>query len=229
MPRRISSANWSASPLPRPPARPAAGERDPRRRERVGVLPVQRLLLPRRPVRRAGSASGHPHDHLSRRARARGGRDFGALDHVVAGSWVYGNLATWIGARDKNRAWDLLCDAKHSFDLVMASGRLSARRSARWRSASSPICEGSDWFWWFGDYNPPESVTSFDRLFRLNLAHLLPPAASCPSPRARPAHQPGRRQRRDGRRHAAGVLNSTARRPGVNGTRSRSSRAVPQS
>ena len=36
----------------------------------------------------------------------------GELPQVVAGSWVYGNLATWIGDHDKNRAWDLLCAAK---------------------------------------------------------------------------------------------------------------------
>jgi alpha-amylase/alpha-mannosidase (GH57 family) len=34
-------------------------------------------------------------------------------------------------------------------------------------------CEGSDWFWWFGDYNPGDSVASFDSLFRLKLSHLL--------------------------------------------------------
>jgi len=29
---------------------------------------------------------------------------------------VYGNFSTWIGSADKNRAWDLLCAAKQSFD-----------------------------------------------------------------------------------------------------------------
>ncbi len=106
-------------------------------------------------------------DVLARDADA----NFGALEHVVAGSWVYGNLATWIGARDKNTAWDLLCDAKRSFDLVMASGRLGAAERAL-AERQLAICEGSDWYWWFGDYNPPESVTSMDRVFRLNLAHL---------------------------------------------------------
>ena len=33
-------------------------------------------------------------------------------------------------------------------------------------------CEGSDWFWWFGDYNSAQSVSSFDRLYRRNLANL---------------------------------------------------------
>jgi len=38
------------------------------------------------------------------------------LEALVAGSWVYGDFGTWIGDPDKNRAWDLLCDAKSEFD-----------------------------------------------------------------------------------------------------------------
>lgn len=34
------------------------------------------------------------------------------------------------------------------------------------------ICEGSDWFWWFGDYNPADSVSDFDRLYRQQLRNL---------------------------------------------------------
>jgi alpha-amylase/alpha-mannosidase (GH57 family) len=34
------------------------------------------------------------------------------------------------------------------------------------------ICEGSDWFWWFGDHNPAGSVSDFDRLYRVQLKNL---------------------------------------------------------
>ena len=34
------------------------------------------------------------------------------------------------------------------------------------------MCEGSDWFWWFGDYNPSEIVGDFEKLFRLHLSNL---------------------------------------------------------
>ncbi len=93
------------------------------------------------------------------------------LPSLVAGSWVYGNLATWIGSADKNRAWDLLCAAKQSFDLVAASGRLTAEELAL-ATGQLADCEASDWFWWFGDYNPGSVVAQFDQLFRLKLAHL---------------------------------------------------------
>lgn len=94
-----------------------------------------------------------------------------ALPTVVAGSWVYGTFSTWIGSHDKNRGWDLLCEAKKSYDLVMACNKLSEeeRESAERQLAD---CEGSDWFWWFGDYNSAHSVASFDRLYRRNLTNL---------------------------------------------------------
>jgi alpha-amylase/alpha-mannosidase (GH57 family) len=103
------------------------------------------------------------------------------LPRLVAGSWVYGTLSTWIGDKQKNHAWDLLCAAKQSYDLVLTSGRLSAEKSAL-ATRQLAVCESSDWFWWFGDYNPAASVAGFDQLFRHNLTrlyHLLelePPA-----------------------------------------------------
>ena len=93
------------------------------------------------------------------------------LPELVAGSWVYGSFSTWIGDGDKNRGWELLGDAKRAFDSVVEKGELTEvqLKAAEHQLA---ICEGSDWFWWFGDYNPSESVRDFDRLFRLQLAHL---------------------------------------------------------
>ncbi len=93
------------------------------------------------------------------------------LPRLTAGSWVYGTLSTWIGDADKNRAWDLLCAAKQGYDLVVGSGRLSPDE-ARAAEAQLAVCESSDWFWWFGDYNPSQAVASFDELFRHNLASL---------------------------------------------------------
>jgi alpha-amylase/alpha-mannosidase (GH57 family) len=97
--------------------------------------------------------------------------ELGSLSSMVAGSWVYGTFSTWIGMADKNHAWDLLCAAKTSYDRVINSGRLSEEEQRR-AEQQLGICEGSDWFWWFGDYNPAASVQSFDRLYRLNLANL---------------------------------------------------------
>jgi len=94
-----------------------------------------------------------------------------AIPELVAGSWVYGSFSTWIGDGDKNRGWDLLGDAKCAFDQAVAGGRLQGEALFA-AERQLAICEGSDWFWWFGDYNPAESVRDFDRLFRLQLAEL---------------------------------------------------------
>ena len=118
------------------------------------------------------------------------------LANVVAGSWVHGTLATWMGDAAKNRAWDLLCEAKVAFDGIMASGALDApQRAAAERQLA--LCESSDWFWWFGDYNPADAVSQFDSLYRRQLVVLyrllgLPPPESLAQPisigRGRPEH-----------------------------------------
>ena len=93
------------------------------------------------------------------------------LSKLVAGSWVYGTFSTWIGDPEKNDAWDLLCNAKIVYDKVIASGKLDAQ-TINEVDHQLAICEGSDWFWWFGDYNPSESVKDFDHLFRQHLTLL---------------------------------------------------------
>ncbi|MFI3122506.1 MAG: glycoside hydrolase family 57 protein, partial [Methylococcales bacterium] len=93
------------------------------------------------------------------------------LNTLVAGSWVYGTFSTWIGDTDKNRGWDMLGDAKKMFDRVMTNEEITSelREKANLQLA---VCEGSDWFWWFGDYNPSDAVSSFEKQFRLNIANL---------------------------------------------------------
>jgi alpha-amylase/alpha-mannosidase (GH57 family) len=108
------------------------------------------------------------------------------LPVMTAGSWVYGDFTTWMGDAAKNRAWDLLCAAKTAYDQRMAAGTLpkQVEREAELQLRS---CESSDWFWWFGDYNPGDSVQAFDKLYRSKLTRLyrllgLPiPAALCVS------------------------------------------------
>jgi alpha-amylase/alpha-mannosidase (GH57 family) len=99
------------------------------------------------------------------------------MERLAAGSWVHGNFLKWIGAPDKNRAWELLCAAKESYDLYCAPGAPPAiERILRG-------CESSDWFWWFGDSDLHGAVAAFDALFRHNLRALYhavgqaPPAA----------------------------------------------------
>lgn len=99
------------------------------------------------------------------------------LDRVVAGSWVHGALNTWIGAPDKNRAWDLLVEAKLRLDASPLKGDARAECERL-----LGICEGSDWFWWLGDDQARLVVSEFESLYRAHLMAVfnalgeLPPA-----------------------------------------------------
>jgi alpha-amylase/alpha-mannosidase (GH57 family) len=101
------------------------------------------------------------------------------LPRLVAGSWVYGTFSTWVGDADKNRGWDMLIDAKRAYDAAVASLSPSQREAA---SRQLAVCEGSDWFWWFGDYNPESTVKDFDFLYRRHLSHLYRLLARDPPP-----------------------------------------------
>lgn len=94
-----------------------------------------------------------------------------ALPELVAGSWVYGTMSTWMGDPDKNRAWDMLVDAKRAYDKVIAAEDMDPDQRQQ-LELQLARCEGSDWFWWFGDYNPGETVSDFEQLFRRQLTQL---------------------------------------------------------
>jgi alpha-amylase/alpha-mannosidase (GH57 family) len=91
------------------------------------------------------------------------------LPVLTAGSWVYGDFTTWMGDPAKNRAWDLLCAAKVAYDERIGHLPEADRIEAELQLRS---CESSDWFWWFGDYNPSASVAAFDKLYRAKLKRL---------------------------------------------------------
>ena len=118
-----------------------------------------------------GALSGHPSLKVSTFSQVAAHAPVAQLKRLAAGSWVYGNFSTWMGSADKNRGWDYLVAAKRAFDSVMASGRLSSDQQAQ-ATRQLAVCEGSDWFWWFGDYNPAGSVSDFERLYRAQLREL---------------------------------------------------------
>ncbi|MEM7252455.1 MAG: glycoside hydrolase family 57 protein [Pseudomonadota bacterium] len=112
----------------------------------------------------------HPRVKLTTFSKALGNDDraiaVGSLPNLVSGSWVYGAFDTWIGHPDKNRAWELLVAAKLAIDTALPN--LDAETKAQVHHQLA-VCEGSDWFWWFGDDNPGETIASFDALYRRQL------------------------------------------------------------
>jgi alpha-amylase/alpha-mannosidase (GH57 family) len=100
------------------------------------------------------------------------------LPRLVAGSWINGNLGTWIGSPSKNRAWDLLASARDALGPEIADAPSLAPLEAA-KDGVAPTArakaallaaEASDWFWWFGDDHTSAHDPVFDALFRAHLA-----------------------------------------------------------
>lgn len=105
-------------------------------------------------------------DYLVRHpARASVGR-------VRAGSWIFGNLETWVGEDEQNRAWEYLALTRTRLVQWQATmGDAKREASARaWRELR--VAEGSDWFWWYYSRNKFGHEAMFDREFRAHLGNV---------------------------------------------------------
>ncbi len=100
------------------------------------------------------------------------------LEGFVAGSWVNGTLATWIGSPAKNRAWSLLATAREALAGFVAAAPVVPPAEVLAGKADAPstakaalfAAEASDWFWWFGADHTSAHDAVFDELFRRHLA-----------------------------------------------------------
>jgi alpha-amylase/alpha-mannosidase (GH57 family) len=81
-----------------------------------------------------------------------------------SGSWIEADFTTWIGDPVKNRAWELLAQARQVIE-----GHPKADEGA-WDAMLA--AEGSDWFWWFGEGHSSQHDAFFDELFREHLKSL---------------------------------------------------------
>jgi alpha-amylase/alpha-mannosidase (GH57 family) len=90
------------------------------------------------------------------------------LEKLHSGSWVDGNFRTWIGDPAKNRAWDLLTEAREV--LARHPEATEETNPEAWEALYA--AEGSDWFWWFGEGHSSNQDAMFDRLFREHLCAL---------------------------------------------------------
>ncbi len=94
------------------------------------------------------------------------------LEHLATGSWINGDLTTWIGDPEHTRAWQMLRDVRGTWE----------RRAQEWQSNHERedtlaralryihIAEASDWFWWYSRRNKSAQDALFDALFRANIA-----------------------------------------------------------
>ncbi len=91
------------------------------------------------------------------------------LETIPAGSWINANFDIWIGTQEDRWAWDILYDARITFE---------EKRQSLDRALEEEIyellliCEGSDWFWWYGpEFDAPNRI-DFDIAFRSNIGRI---------------------------------------------------------
>ncbi|HAA29531.1 MAG TPA: glycoside hydrolase [Cyanobacteria bacterium UBA8553] len=89
-------------------------------------------------------------------------------EQLHSGSWVDGNFTTWIGDPAKNKAWDLLKQARQ----VLANHPEATEENNPEVWEALYAAEGSDWFWWFGEGHSSNQDAIFDQLFREHLCAL---------------------------------------------------------
>ncbi|MGQ4648969.1 glycoside hydrolase [Lyngbya aestuarii] len=87
-------------------------------------------------------------------------------NQLHSGSWVDGSFTTWIGDPAKNRAWDLLTQARQT--LAKHPEATEENNPEVWEALYA--AEGSDWFWWFGEGHSSHQDAIFDQLFREHLS-----------------------------------------------------------
>ncbi len=99
--------------------------------------------------------------------------EFPPLDKIPphqlhSGSWIDSNFTTWIGDPVKNRAWDLLSEARQ----VLANHPEATQENNPEAWENLFAAEGSDWFWWLGAGHSSSQDDMFDQLFREHLQAL---------------------------------------------------------
>ncbi len=92
------------------------------------------------------------------------------IHQLTTGSWIGGNLETWIGEAEQNRAWEVLGRVRD--ELVAWQNATPGAGfdvlEAAWRQIY--IAEGSDWFWWYYSRNVSGQDHVFDWTFRDHLS-----------------------------------------------------------
>ena len=95
-------------------------------------------------------------------------RPAGTLARLTTGSWIGGDLTTWIGDPDHNRAWETLARVRAHLVQAEHTAPRHTGLAAAWRALYA--AEGSDWFWWYSHRNRSDQDAIFDELFRHDVA-----------------------------------------------------------
>lgn len=86
------------------------------------------------------------------------------IKRLSAGSWIFAEFSKWINNPYKNKAWEYLAQGRQELEEASNNNQQNDKLNLAWKQIY--ICEGSDWFWWYG-----EDHNEFDKLFRMHLSN----------------------------------------------------------
>jgi alpha-amylase/alpha-mannosidase (GH57 family) len=95
-------------------------------------------------------------------------RPAGILARLATGSWISGDLTTWIGDPEHNRAWEALARTRAFLAHFESTHPSHPGLGGAWQAIYA--AEGSDWFWWYSRRNHSDQDALYDQLFRDDLA-----------------------------------------------------------
>lgn len=92
------------------------------------------------------------------------------LNKIKSGSWINRNFKLWIDEPVKNLAWQYLKNVRDDFSNFVKENPMHPNIELARKELF--ICEGSDWFWWYGEPNDSGRDNIFDYLFREHLKNI---------------------------------------------------------
>ena len=95
-----------------------------------------------------------------------------SLNKIFAGSWVNNSFQCWIGDPEKNRAWNILKQVRDDLFKYKSEHRDLSTEQIQQAMRELYICQGSDWFWWYGEPNTSGQDYIFDYIFRERLKNI---------------------------------------------------------
>ena len=92
------------------------------------------------------------------------------LNKICAGSWINKTFKLWIDEPIKNLAWTYLKQVRDDFCRYVRKNPLNPNIKLARKELF--VCEGSHWFWWYGEPNDSGRDNIFDYLFREHLKNI---------------------------------------------------------
>ncbi|MBR1460248.1 hypothetical protein IJ596_01250 [bacterium] len=97
-------------------------------------------------------------------------KEYKKLPKIVSGASFNKNFKLWIDEPVKDLAWTYLAHVRHDFSDYVKREPLNPNISLARQELF--ICEGSDWFWWYGEPNYSGRDNIFDFIFRSHLKNI---------------------------------------------------------